>query len=136
MTPTKTHSLSTAGPLRWLLLTLLLVPATWPLWLPHLQATHDGLHDLTRFFELDTALRGGTFYPRWFPHMGFLYGFPVLHYYAPLTYYLDEVVILLGDGVLAAFEWTLGLGLVAAGWTMYLFARRWGKRWAGCAPRS
>lgn len=113
---------------RWLLLTLLLLPATWPLWLPHLQATHDGLHHLARFFELDLALKSGVLYPRWFPYMGFLYGFPVLHYYAPLTYYLGEVVVLLGGGVLAAFEWTLGLGLVAAGWTMYAFARRWGEK--------
>ncbi|MGB5049346.1 MAG: 6-pyruvoyl-tetrahydropterin synthase-related protein, partial [Caldilineaceae bacterium] len=113
---------------RWLLLTLLLLPATWPLWLPHLQATHDGVHHLARFYELHTALAGGTLYPRWFPHMAFLYGFPVLHYYAPLTYYLGEIVILLGGGVLAAFEWTLGIGLLAAGWSMYYFARRYGER--------
>ncbi|RME55612.1 MAG: hypothetical protein D6790_15830, partial [Caldilineae bacterium] len=113
--------------LRWLLLTLLLAPATFPLWRPHVLATHDGLHHLARLFELDVALRNGALYPRWFPHMGFLYGFPVFHYYAPLTYYVGEAVRLLGGGVLLAYEATLGLGLVAAGWTMYAFARRWGE---------
>ena len=112
----------------WLLLTLLLLPATWPLWLPDLQATHDGLHHLARLYELDAALGSGSLYPRWFPHMAFLYGFPVFHYYAPLTYYLGELVVLLGGGVLSGFEWTLGVGLVAAGWAMYAFARRFGER--------
>lgn len=114
-------------PRRLLLLTLLLLPATYPLWRAGAQATHDGLYHLSRLYELDMLLRLGVLYPRWFPHLGFLYGFPVMYYYAPLIYYIGEGFRLLGWGYLAAYEWTIGLGLVASGWTMYVFARRWGE---------
>ncbi|NPA91389.1 MAG: hypothetical protein GXO55_08080, partial [Chloroflexi bacterium] len=110
----------------WIILTLALLPATYYLWLPGLQTTMDGLYHKSRFFELDWLLRMGTLYPRWLPHQGFLYGFPTLHFYAPLIYYIAEGFHLLGWGFLASYEWMIGLGMVAAGWTMFYFARRWG----------
>ncbi len=124
----RTPFLRAAG--TWVLLTLLLLPATYVLWLPGLQTTMDGLYHKSRFFELDWLLRLGGLYPRWLPHQGFLYGFPTLHYYAPLIYYIAEFFHLLGWGFLAAYEWMIGLGLVAAGWTMFYYARRWGV-WTG-----
>ncbi len=114
----------------WAVLTVALLPATYYLWLPGLQTTMDGLYHKSRFFELDWLLRYGVLYPRWLPHQGFLYGFPTLHYYAPLIYYIAEGFHLLGWGFLSSYEWMVGLGLVAAGWTMFFFARRWGL-WAG-----
>ena len=111
----------------WLGLTLTLLPATWYLWYPGLQTTHDGFYHKSRLFELDWMLKAGVLYPRWFPHLSFLYGSPVLHFYAPLIYYIAEGFHLLGLGFLASYEWMIGLGLVAAGWSMFAFARRWGK---------
>ena len=114
----------------WLWVTLSLLPATYYLWLPGLQTTMDGLYHKSRFFELDWLLRLGVLYPRWQPHQGFLYGFPTLHYYAPLIYYIAEAFHLVGFGFLASYEWMIGLGIVAAGWTMFAYARRWGT-WVG-----
>jgi len=110
----------------WLGLTLTLLPATWYLWYHGLQTTHDGFYHKSRFFELDWLLRTGVIYPRWFPHLSFFYGSPVLHFYAPFIYYVAEGFHLLGIGYLASYEWMIGLGIVAAGWTMFTFARRWG----------
>ncbi len=114
--------------LRWgILLTLALLPATYLLWLPGLQTTHDGFYHKSRLLELHWLLQAGVVYPRWLPHVSFFYGSPVLHFYAPFIYYVAEGFHLLGWGFLAAYEWMIGLGLVAAGWAMYHFARRWGR---------
>ncbi len=112
----------------WAVLTLLLLPATYPLWKVGLPASHDGLHHLFRLFALDRGLRGGFFYPRWFGEMGLGYGYPVLHYYAPFLYYLAETFHLLGGGYILSMEIVTGLGVVASGWTMYAFlSTRWGR---------
>ncbi len=114
----------------WLWVTVFLLPATYYLWLPGLQTTMDGLYHTSRLFELDWLLRLGVLYPRWLPHQGFLYGFPTLHFYAPLIYYVAEGFHLVGFGFLASYEWMIGLGIVAAGWSMFTYARRWGP-WTG-----
>ncbi len=110
----------------WAVLTLTLLPATLILWYPGLQTTHDGFYHKSRLLELDILLRSGVLYPRWLPHVSFFYGSPVLHFYAPFIYYVAEGFRLLGWGYLSAYEWMIGLGIVAAGWTMFAFARRWG----------
>jgi len=110
----------------WIGLTLTLLPATWYLWYSGLQTTHDGFYHKSRFFELHWMLQAGVIYPRWFPHLSFFYGSPVFHFYAPFIYYIAEGFHLLGLGFLASYEWMIGLGMIAAGWTMFAFARRWG----------
>ncbi len=110
----------------WAVVTLLSLPATLYLWYPGLQTTYDGLYHKARFFELDLLLRSGVVYPRWLPHVNFAYGSPTLHFYAPLIYYIAEVFHLLGFGYLTSYELMIGLGLVAAGWSMFALARRWG----------
>ena len=114
------------GLLPWAALTLFLLPATLYLWYPGLQTTYDGLYHKGRFYELDLLLRSGTLYPRWLPHVNFGYGSPTLHFYAPLIYYIAEAFRLLGAGYLLSYELMIGLGLLAAGWTMFALARRWG----------
>lgn len=110
----------------WAVVTLLSLPATLYLWYPGLQTTYDGLYHKARFFELDLLLRSGAVYPRWLPHLNFGYGSPTLHFYAPLIYYVAEAFHLLGFGYLTSYELMIGLGLVAAGWSMFALARRWG----------
>ncbi len=110
----------------WVVVTLLTLPATLYLWYPGLQTTYDGLYHKSRFFELDWLLRSGIVYPRWLPHVNFGYGSPTLHFYSPLIYYVCEVFHLMGFGYLTAYEIMIGLGVVAAGWSMFALARRWG----------
>lgn len=63
----------------------LTLPVLWPLVGPAYLSSHDGLHHLFRLLDLDWCIRGGVLYPRWLPHLGFGYGYPVLNYYAPLS---------------------------------------------------
>ncbi len=114
-----------------LLIVLLTLPAFQPLWQPGLQQTDDGLHHLFRFFSLDQAIRAGHPGARWFSEEGFGYGFPVLNFYAPLTYYVGLVWHWLGSGLATSLEWTFATGLVLSALAMFLFARRLLGPWGG-----
>ncbi len=120
-----------------LLIILLTVPALQPLWQAGLQQTDDGAHHVFRLFSLDRALRGGHIGARWQAEEGFGYGFPVLNFYAPLSYYFGLLFHRLGAGFATSFEWTLAAGLVLSAVAMYLCARellgRWGSALAAVA---
>jgi len=114
-----------------LLVVLLVLPALQPLWQAGLQQTDDGAHHVFRLFSLDRALRAGHIGARWQPEEGFGYGFPVLNFYAPLSYYFGLLFHRLGAGFVTSFEWTLAAGLVLSAVAMYLFARELLGRWGG-----
>ena len=84
-----------------------------------LPATHDGLHHLFRLFQLDETLRGWHLYPRLFPDMGFGYGYPVLNYYSPLSYYVAWVATAFGSGYIGGIRVAHTVGLLLGGLTMY-----------------
>lgn len=102
---------------------VLCLPAIWPLVGPSYFASHDGLHHLYRLLDLDFCIHGGAFYPRWLPNLGFGYGYPVLNYYAPLTYYIGELFHLLGAGYVASVKLTFMVGFLLSALCMYLYAK-------------
>ena len=91
--------------------------ATWP-------DTPDGFFHLQRTRALGEALRWGVLYPRWFPDFAFGYGYPVLHFYAPLSYYPGALLSLLGLDPLTATRWTLAAGYGLSALIVYLLLRR------------
>lgn len=113
----------------YLFVSLSTIPALLLLFRPGYFASHDGLHHLYRLYDLDWTIHGGSLYPRWLPNLGFGYGYPVLNYYAPLTYYVAEVFHLLGAGYIASIELTFALGFLLSGMAMYLYAKEFLGRW-------
>lgn len=109
-----------AAPL--LLLTTLLTAAQ-PLlrgWLPQ---RADGLLHFYRLLELEQALRHGVLFPRWLPDMGYGYGFPLFHYYPPLSYYLLLPLRAVGMSTAAAYLIGYALALLLTGVGVYLWLR-------------
>lgn len=99
------------------------LPVLWPLVGPSYLSSHDGLHHLYRLVDLDWCIRGRILYPRWLPNLGFGYGYPVLNYYAPLSYYVAELFHILGAGYIASIKLTYAVGFLGSGLAMYLFAK-------------
>ncbi len=97
---------------------LFLLPIPWA-------ATPDGFFHLHRTRALAEAFQAGVFYPRLFPDFAFDYGYPVLNYYAPLSYY--PAALLHRWGI--ALEPAVVMGLVffsaLTAWTAYQFLRCW-----------
>ncbi len=112
-----------------LLSLLVALPATFPLFRPGFFTSHDGLFHLYRLAALDQAVHAGEFYPRWFPNFAFGYGYPVLNFYSPLSYYLSELPHLLGMGYVTALKFAFAAGLLLSGLTMYLWVRSWLNHW-------
>jgi len=99
------------------------IPLLWHFGAAGLPQSYDGATHLLRLALLDNAIQQGMLYPRWLPELILGNGAPVFNYYAPLTYYLAEVVHLLGASYTRSFMVTLALLTLLAGWGMYLWAR-------------
>ena len=111
-----------------LVVLLLAALAAWPLItrysLPRL--TDAELH-VFRVHEIMSAWRAGVPYLRWAPDFFYGYGYPVFHYYAPLTYYLAAAYGFLGGGAVAGVKFVLVISPFLGGLGMYHLLRdRWG----------
>ena len=92
------------------------------------QQTDAELH-IFRLAELSRLVRGGVWYPRWAPDFYYGYGYPIFNYYAPLTYYVGLLpMLLLGASAVQGVKFVFVLGLLLAGLGMYGFVRdNWGR---------
>ena len=107
-----------------------MMPAWWPLVRPGLWAAHDMFHHLFRLVDLDIVLRGGVFYARWLPDLGFFYGYPVLNFYAPMTYYITLFWRWIGTSYEVALKISYGLSFLVAAMGAYRWAREAWSPWA------
>lgn len=92
---------------------------------PGLPRQTDAELHVYRAAQIQAIWRAGVIYSRWAPDLYLGYGYPIFNYYAPLTYYLANLVALLPgvnivEGVKAVFVAALLLGALGA----YGFARR------------
>jgi len=113
-----------------ILLILLVLPSIWPLFRPGFFRMHDWQH-VARLGQLDLALKDGQFPPRWSPDFGWGYGMPLLHFYAPLPYYLAEMFHLLGISAVNAIKLVFGLNYLAGFYFMYLWAKEYWRKLGG-----
>lgn len=105
----------------------LLIAAALPLFQSGFFPIHDD-QQIARLHELDLALRGGQFPPRWVPDLGFGFGYPLFIFYPPLVYYLGEVFHLTGFSLIDSTKIVIGLGFILSFGFMYLWIKnRFGK---------
>lgn len=78
-----------------------------------------------RTAELGYALRAGVLYPRWAADFYYGYGYPIFNYYAPLTYYLANLLsLVLPGGAVFGVKAVFILGFICAGSGTYLLVRQ------------
>ncbi len=112
-----------------LLVALLLATlAAWPfLTRAGLPTFTDAEQHVYRVYEVMEAWKAGVVYPRWAPDLFYAYGYPVFHYYAPLTYHLAAAYGFLFGGPMAGLKCVLVSAAYLGAAGMYLFVRdRWG----------
>jgi len=90
---------------------------------PSLPCSDDAAFHLLRLTQLDHLLRQGVFFSRWAPDMAQGYGFPFFNFYAPLSYYLAEVVSLLVGNLNLGMRITFALSVYLAGLSAYRLSR-------------
>jgi len=92
------------------------------------------MHDDTqpaRVYEMKEALSTRQFPVRWVGDLGYGYGYPLFNFYAPLPYYIGGFLHLSGVGAIDATKVMMGIGMILAGITMYLFASTLLGSWGG-----
>jgi hypothetical protein len=102
--------------------------AAWPLLTRHSLPTFtDAEMHVYRTFEILSAWRAGVAYLRWAPDLFYAYGYPVFHYYAPLSYYLGAAYGAFFGGPVAGVKFVLVASAYLGAAGMFLFVRdRWG----------
>lgn len=95
---------------------------------PH--KTHDNDYEawLNAF---DQLIRAGQWFPAWVKSFWFEHGSAQFIAYPPLFFYLAEIPRLLGLSLVISVKLIVGLSLLAAFFTMYLFGRELGGKKAG-----
>jgi len=102
---------------------LLGLPATVPLWKSSLPRSFDGLFHLFRLVEIDHLARQGVLFPRWAPDLFFGYGYPLFNFVPHLPYYVSEGLYSTGLSLVHTILFSFGLALVASGLAMYIYVR-------------
>lgn len=103
------------------LVVVLSFPALRPLMEAGYPEGHDSLVHLFRLVEFHRLFSDGELYPRWFPDFALGYGYPLLNFYSPLTYFLSEAFYLAGFGYINAVKLTVASSIVVSGLGMYLY---------------
>src|SRR4051812_30818921 len=91
----------------WLLLLGLPLLAFGSYFGQRLSTDGDNLLHLYRLVALHKNLVEGNFYPRWVAELFLGFGYPLLNFYASSTYYIAELLHLLGAGYENALIYTL-----------------------------
>jgi hypothetical protein len=113
----------------WIVVLALCLVAAWPfLSRPGLPRETDAELHVFRVAELASLMRQGELYPRWAADFYYGYGYPLLNFYGPLTYYLAVAFAALpGVDVVGGVKAVFLLSIALSGWGAYAFARdRWG----------
>lgn len=112
--------------------------AAWPfLARPSLPRETDAELHVFRAAELAYAIRGGALYPRWASDFYYGYGYPIFNYYAPLAYYLANLLSLAQPGAAVwGVRGVFVLTFLLAGAGMYGLGRRLGGAPAGLVAAS
>jgi hypothetical protein len=105
--------------------------AAWPFLTRHSLPTFtDAEMHVYRTYEILAAWRAGVPYLRWAPDLFYAFGYPVFHYYAPLSYYLGAAYGAIWGGPVAGVKFVLVAAAYLGAAGMYLFVR---DRWASLA---
>lgn len=118
-----------------LVVLLLATLSAWPFLIrTSLPGFTDAEQHAFRTYEIMAAWQAGVPYLRWAPDLFYGYGYPVFHYYAPLSYYLGAGYGWLccgpATGAIAGVKFVLVISAYLGALGMYLFVR---DRWGGVA---
>lgn len=100
------------------LVILISLLAVYPLFSNGYFSMHDDTQP-SRIFEMARSLKLGFFPARWVFDLGYGYGYPIFNFYAPFSYYLGSIFVIIGVPSIIASKITFILAFIASGTFMY-----------------
>ncbi len=98
-----------------------------------LPITHDGVDHVARIANFYISLQEGVVIPRWGALLNWGYGHPVMMFLYPFSSYASSFFHLLGASFTDSVKIVFGIGFIASGISMYLWARNAFNEYAGIA---
>ena len=117
----------------WLIIFFVLAASIFTLkhlFLPGFYTSHDGPHQIVRFYYFDRLLKEGQFPPRWVGGLKYGFGYPLFIFSYHLPWYIAEIFRTLNFSVITSVKLTFLAGYILSGITMYWFLRSLGSRLA------
>ncbi len=102
-----------------LILGLISLPVIYPLTGGGYILTHDQYFPIHRLVALNRCLFEGQIPPRWTDIFALGYGYPFFNFYAPLAYYLAEMVFLLTNNYVLSIHAIFAFGLIFGGFGVF-----------------
>ncbi len=90
---------------------------------PGMYTSHDGIHQVVRFYYFDQVLRDGQFPPRWAQGLFNGFGYPLFIFSYQLPWFIAEIVRVLGTSIIDSVKMTFLIGFALSGLTMYFFQK-------------
>lgn len=90
---------------------------------PGMYTSHDGIHQIVRFFYFDQALHDGQIPPRWAQGLMNGFGYPLFIFSYHLPWFIAEFIHLLGSSIIDSVKMTFLVGFALSGITMYFMQR-------------
>lgn len=85
--------------------------------------THDGADHLARIANFYNVLSEGILFPRWAENLNWGYGHPILMFLYPFSSYVASFFHFIGFSYIDSLKLLFGLGFIASGVTMYIWAK-------------
>ncbi len=123
---------SKKNPLTYVILILLVIPATLPLIRGGFYEPHD-LHHIADIFEMYSSFASGQFPPRFAPDFLYNYGYPLFNFYYLLPFYVGAFLFTLGFTLTASFKGVFLISILVSILGMYKFLRLNFSQWASLA---
>ena len=98
------------------------LPAVAALVVPGYFGASDDIH-IAWLGLFDQTVKIGQLPPRYVPGLSYWFGYPLFNFVFPLPFYLAEIFVLLGFGLVGSVKMLLLVSVVASGLCMYKFLR-------------
>jgi hypothetical protein len=105
------------------ILCLFSLPVIYPLTGGGYILTHDQYFPIHRLVALNRCLFEGQIPPRWTDIFALGYGYPFFNFYAPLAYYLAEIVLLLTNNCVLSIHTIFAFGLIFGGFGVFYWIK-------------
>ena len=91
---------------------------------------------VARVWQMDKCFRDFQIPCRWVPDLGLGYGYPLYIYYAPLPYYIMEVIHLIGFSFIASVKTGFILSVLLSAIFFYCFSKNFFNKWVSIVTTS
>lgn len=106
---------------------LLLIPASWGLFVPGFYGASDDVH-IAWLYELNKTIFSGQIPPRFVPDLSFGFGYPLFNFIFPMPFYLAEIFHLAGFNFVDSIKGLFFLSIPVSFLGMYFLLRQFSSR--------